>query len=67
MKYRTGFVSNSSSTSFTCCICGNTESGMDLCLSDAQMCECEHGHIMCNSEVSEFVKKKKLENEWEER
>ena len=48
-KYRTGFVSNSSSSSFTCDICGETASGMDMVLSDADMFSCENGHICCNS------------------
>lgn len=49
MKIRRGFVSNSSSTSFTCDVCGNTESGMDASLSDFEMSQCEHGHTFCNS------------------
>lgn len=40
MKIRTGFVSNSSSSSFVCDVCGNIESGWDLGLNDAEMCEC---------------------------
>jgi hypothetical protein len=40
MKKRNGFVSNSSSCSFTCDICGNTESGIDLCMSDIEMFSC---------------------------
>jgi len=45
MKYRIGFVSNSSSTSFTCCLTGEEISGMDLGLSDAGMYECKNEHI----------------------
>ena len=44
MKIRTGFVSNSSSSSFTCEVSGNTESGWDLCLRDCDMMECINGH-----------------------
>jgi len=47
MKIRTGFVSNSSSSSFTCGVCGNTQSGWDLCLSEAGMVECVNGHTLC--------------------
>jgi len=47
MKIRTGFVSNSSSTSFTCCICDEEQSGMDLGLSEAGMVECQNGHTFC--------------------
>lgn len=49
MKIRTGFVSNSSSSSFICDVCGNTESGMGASLSDFDMCKCENGHTMCDS------------------
>ena len=48
MKIRNGFVSNSSSSSFTCDVCGTTESGMDAGLSDFDMSECIMGHTFCN-------------------
>jgi len=44
MKTRNGFVSNSSTSSFVCNICGEVEAGMDLCLSDVEMVECEYDH-----------------------
>jgi len=47
MKIRTGFVSNSSSTSFTCDVCGEDVSGWDLCISDSGMCQCQNGHTFC--------------------
>lgn len=47
MKIRMGFVSNSSSSSFTCNCCGQTESGMDLCLSEAGMVRCIEDHVFC--------------------
>jgi len=45
MKTRLGFVSNSSSTSFTCDVCGGTEGGWDS-MSPEEMgfSLCEHGH-----------------------
>jgi hypothetical protein len=49
MKTRSGFVSNSSSSSFTCNVCGENQSGMDLSRSDCDMFECEHGHTVCNT------------------
>ena len=49
MKIRTGFVSNSSSSSFVCDFCGEEQSGMDLCLREAGMVECVNGHIFCEA------------------
>lgn len=46
MKVRNGFVSNSSSSSFTCDVSGRTTSGWDLCLSEAGMYECVNGHTI---------------------
>jgi hypothetical protein len=54
MKIRTGFVSNSSSSSFICCLTGEMNSGMDMCLSDSGMVRCANGH--------EFLEDLKLEN-----
>jgi len=47
MKKRQGFVSNSSSSSFICNICGNTESGCDANPSDLGFKECRYGHLFC--------------------
>ena len=52
MKIRKQFVSNSSSSSFTCEVCNNTESGWDLCLSEAEMVECTEGHLICEDHIS---------------
>lgn len=49
MKYRQSFVTNSSSSSYTCSLCGETASGWDLCLSEAEMLECVNGHTICES------------------
>ncbi len=53
MKIRNGFVSNSSSSSFTCDVCGETQSGMDLGISEAGMFECENGHTVCETHQRE--------------
>jgi hypothetical protein len=45
MKIRSGFVSNSSSSSFVCDVCGENISGMDIGLSDAGMFECMNGTL----------------------
>ena len=49
MKYRVDFVTNSSSSSYVCEICGHEDSGFDLSLSDLGFCECENGHIICDN------------------
>ena len=51
MKTRNGFVSNSSSSSFTCDVCGTTESGYDASLSDFGMMQCIRNHTFCESEA----------------
>jgi zona occludens toxin (predicted ATPase) len=51
MKVRTGFVSNSSSSSFVCEVCGEEASGWDMCLSDADMVSCENDHTFCKSHI----------------
>ena len=62
MKVRTGFVSNSSSSSFICDVCGEEAIGRDISLQDAEMFECENNHYVCNSHRLE-VDKEKL-REW---
>jgi len=44
MKIRNGFVSNSSSSSFMCAICGRIESGYDASPGNFEMERCEEGH-----------------------
>jgi len=51
MKMRLGVVSNSSSTSFTCEICGHEESGMDCSLADLGFVECINNHVICEDEM----------------
>jgi hypothetical protein len=69
MKFRKDFVTNSSSSSYVCEICGRTESGWDMGLSDCEMMECVNGHVFCCDEALETPSKKEmikmiLENEW---
>jgi hypothetical protein len=69
MKFRRDFVTNSSSSSYVCEICGRTESGWDIGLSECEMMECVNGHVFCCDEALPFPSKKEmiktiLENEW---
>lgn len=70
MKYRKDFVTNSSSSSYICEICGNCESGYDVGLSEFGMSECVNGHIFCDehklsiTETKEDLIKSILENEY---
>ena len=60
MKYRKGFVTNSSSSSYICEVCGSVEGGYDIGLSDVDMVECEYGHTFCNCHLITPNKKQKL-------
>jgi len=61
MKIRTGFVSNSSSSSFVCDVCGRQESGWDASLSDFDMHECEICNgVFCDSEMVKNVSDKDI-------
>jgi len=51
MKVRLGFVSNSSSSSFVCDLCGETFGGRDLSPSDVYHCDCENGHTICRDGI----------------
>lgn len=51
MKFRKDFVTNSSSSSYICEICGAECIGMDLSLSDAEMSYCVNGHCVCDEDM----------------
>ena len=52
MKTRQGFVSNSSSCSFTCCVCSNVEGGYDSSgRSEFGFSGCTNGHEFCEQHL----------------
>ena len=71
MKYRKDFVTNSSSSSFICDVCGDDESGFDMSYEDADMYCCVNGHTFCTEHAVQLTKEQKikliLDNGWNER
>ena len=55
MKIRKGFVSNSSSSSYVCDVCGEDYSGYDASLADADMYCCENGHTYCEEHAKKNI------------
>jgi hypothetical protein len=47
MKVRQGFVSNSSSASFTCVVCNSEVTGYDCLPEDFDWKKCENQHTIC--------------------
>ena len=72
MKFRKDFVTNSSSSSYVCEICGRTDGGFEVGLSECEMMECVNGHIFCCDEALERPTKEEMikmimENAWNRR
>jgi hypothetical protein len=63
VKIRQGFVSNSSSSSFICDICGNVESERDASLEDLGFVRCENGHEFCDHHLTRDIETIMLEAE----
>lgn len=56
MKSRKGFVSNSSTSSFTCDVCGEKYTGWDASPHDPdwECSVCPNEHVMCNSHLKDI-------------
>lgn len=69
MKIRKDFVTNSSSSSYICNVCGREESGYDLDFRDFEFVQCENGHLFCTEHINlnkkdiiEYLKLKDVSN-----
>lgn len=51
MKFRNGFVTNSSSSSFVCQICGRTNSGFECDPDDLGFVVCKNNHVFCKRHI----------------
>lgn len=63
MKIRTGFVSNSSASSFVCDVCAETFNGYDGEYGDIKELNCVGGHSFCdehlsNKDILDFINNK---------
>jgi hypothetical protein len=54
MKIRQGFVSNSSSSSFVCDVCGYAEEIQDSYFAYSSLRMCKNGHVICKDELIDF-------------
>lgn len=70
MKIRTCYVSNSSSSSYICEVCGEVREAYDQGPEDVGMCECVVGHVFCEGHALEGDPitagelRKAFENHW---
>lgn len=66
MKTRSGFVANSSSSSFVCEVCGEIESGWDISVEDLDMVMCLQDHYIHTNCLDETIRENlRLENDSE--
>lgn len=63
MKIRKSFVTNSSSSSYICDICGEQFSGWDASLSDFDLVECVNGHVFCMNHSKNLKEPEETEDE----
>lgn len=60
MKFRKDFVTNSSSSSYVCEICGESHSGFDASIEDFCMCRCVNGHVICQEHMLEVSREEQI-------
>ena len=65
MKIRSGFVSNSSSSSFICDTCLETFSGWDITVRDVDHYSCKNGHVFCDDKMINEKHFQELVNKFE--
>jgi len=60
MKFRKDFVTNSSSSSYVCEICGESHSGFDASVEDFDMFECVNGHVLCQEHMLNLSREEQI-------
>jgi hypothetical protein len=63
VKYRVGFVSNSSSSSYLCDFCGVIRGGWDACLEELEMYRCVYDHVFCYDHVDGILETQEIDDE----
>jgi hypothetical protein len=60
MKFRLGFISNSSTCCFICNVCQDIAAGYDVNFKDYELWQCKNGHLFHEGCTSNFEEKRKI-------